>query len=516
MKFKKIISMLSAAMLCTSMLAAMKTDIKAEGSAQPIVGGTFVFETYIALRPGAIVPEKSFSSYEFARKGYMSANYTDLSGTMSFSGGAFNSESQIYSSVTDVSQKLSISKPESGKDIISLYDPMTSYARSEVTADLSKMTFKETGLYDFRLDQTNGDYAGAQASKTLEVNVVYDQDENGNIKKDSNGKYLLKIQSYTLYGVDMSGNPDKTHKETGFTYYYRTNSLTINSSVTGNQASHDEYFKYDVTIKKSKNAKYPVSLTGAEATTTPNGLSTSTYTNPASISSTADSDVASGTFYLKYGQSIVIQNVEIDAAYTVTADKTTLDAEKYTVTGSVTGDIANGSSTAISTGTYTGTKDSKTSTLVLGAEHAATFNLIDSTSYSGYWDADNGALFFSKQDSSGNVLSLVYNISDSGKTLTLAPASCHITGTYNSETILAALPETMSNADATITNLVSLDASYQMADTDMTGDTSLTFTNDKTGTLPTGVILNTAPYVAVVLAGFAGLILFAKKRREEE
>ena len=46
------------------------------------------------------------------------------------------------------------------------------------------------------------------------------------------------------------------------------------------------------------------------------------------------------------------------------------------------------------------------------------------------------------------------------------------------------------------------------------GDNVVTFTNDKQGTVPTGILLETAPYLilgAVVVAGL--VVLFATRRR---
>jgi hypothetical protein len=65
------------------------------------------------------------------------------------------------------------------------------------------------------------------------------------------------------------------------------------------------------------------------------------------------------------------------------------------------------------------------------------------------------------------------------------------------------------------TTITSNTTNYLVEDTYLASDTTVKFTNTKTGVIPTGVILNTAPYVAIVLAGFFGIILFVKKKREE-
>ena len=42
------------------------------------------------------------------------------------------------------------------------------------------------------------------------------------------------------------------------------------------------------------------------------------------------------------------------------------------------------------------------------------------------------------------------------------------------------------------------------------------FTNSKSGVIPTGILLETAPYVAVVLAGGGTAFLVSRKKKESE
>lgn len=60
---------------------------------------------------------------------------------------------------------------------------------------------------------------------------------------------------------------------------------------------------------------------------------------------------------------------------------------------------------------------------------------------------------------------------------------------------------------------MSIDAT-QPEETAITGDNVVTFTNTKNGTVPTGILLETAPYLilgAVVVVGL--VVLFATRRR---
>ena len=59
------------------------------------------------------------------------------------------------------------------------------------------------------------------------------------------------------------------------------------------------------------------------------------------------------------------------------------------------------------------------------------------------------------------------------------------------------------------------DSLYTVHDTYLAANTTIGFTGYKDGTIPTGVILTVAPYAVLLAAGFFGLIIFMKKRKEE-
>ena len=50
----------------------------------------------------------------------------------------------------------------------------------------------------------------------------------------------------------------------------------------------------------------------------------------------------------------------------------------------------------------------------------------------------------------------------------------------------------------------------------LTADATVTVNNDKGGIIPTGVIIQVAPYATVALAGFAGLIVLARRKKSKE
>ena len=74
-----------------------------------------------------------------------------------------------------------------------------------------------------------------------------------------------------------------------------------------------------------------------------------------------------------------------------------------------------------------------------------------------------------------------------------------------------------ATAIGTTTDIKSLKTSeYSITDSYLNSDTIVDFKIYKQGTIPTGIILNVAPYAAVLLAGAFGLIIFVMKKRDHE
>ena len=47
------------------------------------------------------------------------------------------------------------------------------------------------------------------------------------------------------------------------------------------------------------------------------------------------------------------------------------------------------------------------------------------------------------------------------------------------------------------------------------GETTVAFTNTKTGTTPTGVLITTLPYVLLIIAAVAGALVFVKFKNQK-
>ena len=86
--------------------------------------------------------------------------------------------------------------------------------------------------------------------------------------------------------------------------------------------------------------------------------------------------------------------------------------------------------------------------------------------------------------------------------------TAEITGdTINGKTgetqVAAAVTKTGANSEAVV------------ADTDLTADTTVAFTNTREGTIPTGVLTSVLPGALVIVAGAAGMFFVMKKKSEE-
>lgn len=128
-------------------------------------------------------------------------------------------------------------------------------SKAKVVADLSKLTFKEPGVYQFSI------HGFFTTSKDLERDTVYYLTDNEYdyltvYVSDNNGK--LEISSYIL-GDDVKS----------FEYYGKlaTNKLTIQKIVKGNQGS--VFQKFNVTVKvKNAIPNFTYNLKGVYTLTT--------------------------------------------------------------------------------------------------------------------------------------------------------------------------------------------------------------------------------------------------------
>lgn len=243
--------------------------------------------------------------------------------------------------------------------LVKNYDSATEkYAKKTATLDFSACNFTEPGIYRYIITESGTNQAVSNDKDATRVVDVYVNDAS-----DAEGKKLT-IAGYVLHSSESditagdslgSDGTDPEGKSQGFTNEYDTSDLTFKKEVSGNQASHDKYFEFTVTITKAEpGTVYDVNLSNADTTSKSNAA---TITENAGKTNTDKLTVGTdGTvtqkFYLQHGQEITIQGIAKASHYSVTEK-----AEDYKSTEAGVADY-----TAPANGTI-GSADLKTSYL---------------------------------------------------------------------------------------------------------------------------------------------------------
>lgn len=289
-------------------------------------------------------------------------------------------------------------------------DTTQKYATKEMTVDFSGISFTAPGIYRYIITETASTASGitndAVSTRTLDVYVQYKNTaESGQDPVYSNTE--LEVSHYVLHEGLEDPAAQGEEKSDGFTNTYTTYDLTLAKTVTGNQGDRDKFFKFTVTISNAvPGTVYDVTIPTTDAPTQ-NDLEQGDSIDNVNLDKltvgSAQAPETTGsvtaTYYIKHNQSIVIQGLTSDTAYTIT--ETDYSTDGYTTTFAI----------------------------------------------------DSGSAVTSNATPSEN--------------------------------------NTMNSSDHTVT-----------------------FTNTKNGTVPTGILLETAPYLilgAVVVAGL--VVLFATRRR---
>lgn len=187
------------------------------------------------------------------------------------------------------------------------------YAKKVVTVDFSGVDFNAPGIYRYVITEQASSNDGisndATNTRTLDVVVSYSNEET----------QTLAVTNYILYpGTKMDAvNVGVDAKDDGFTNSYTTYDLTLTKEVTGNQGDRDKYFKFTVSISGATlGTVYTVDVTtDADAQPSVDG---ETKTNPAELTATNGS--VSADYYLKDGQSIVIEGLTAATKFAITED----------------------------------------------------------------------------------------------------------------------------------------------------------------------------------------------------
>ena len=205
------------------------------------------------------------------------------------------------------------------------------YATKSVTVDFTGVKYNTPGIYRYKITETESTAPGitddSELVRTLDVYVKY-SDETAQ---------TLTVDNYVLYEgtpttddqfaqAGYAGQAATDTKSDGYVNEYTTYDLTLEKKVTGNQGDRDKYFEFTVNISGAVNGTvYTVDLSGADERPTVDGMQ---QTNSSKLTATGGSVTAK--YYLRHGQSIKIQGLTSNTAYTIT--ETDYSTDGYTTT----------------------------------------------------------------------------------------------------------------------------------------------------------------------------------------
>lgn len=340
---KRTIAKTGATMLTMAMLLN-GTTVLAEGlNYGPQIGGTktTTIDKYLVMDQQANVPNVSFTykvtagkakAYDAAKKNVQILAGVDAD-KVTMAGVGTDAANTIKYAPGDATV-------QDANALVKNYDKATEkYAKKTATLDFSKCNFTEPGIYRYIITESGTNQAVTNdEDATRVVDVYVNDDSSADGKKLTIAGYVLHSNESDIKAGDDLGstnaNPDG--KSQGFTNEYDTSDLTFKKEVSGNQASHDKYFKFTVTIKDAvPGTVYNVNRLNADKTSKSNAATITENagkTNPDKFTVGTDGTVTQ-EFYLQHGQEITIQGIAKDSKYSVTENK-----EDYKSTAAVVAD----------------------------------------------------------------------------------------------------------------------------------------------------------------------------------
>ena len=188
--------------------------------------------------------------------------------------------------------------------------------------------------------------------------------EDDSVKDD----LKLKIAGYVLHS-STEDVPDATlggaTKSQGFSGDYDSSDITFKKEVTGNQASHNKYFKFTVAITGAvPGTVYDVDLTKADTQVQDNAATADDNKNKTNVTriTVGEDGTATQDFYLQHGQEIRIEGISKDTSYAITEN-----AEEYKSTAAgVSGYTGNTDGTIASTDVKTSYLNTKNGVIPTG------------------------------------------------------------------------------------------------------------------------------------------------------
>jgi len=339
------------------------------------------------------------------------------------------------------------------------------YVTKQVNLDFSNVNFGNPGVYRYLLTETSNSKL-YPASGALYVDVYVNRMSKVSTDPLYSSLYVQAVITHKTTdsepATDMTASTNAMTNKTNYlltTCTMKPVSLTVKYYSLGNQASRTSDFKYRLTLSNVTPGaviNYVRSNTSSDTVNAQKITGTFTVSSEAASAGTATFD-----FTLEDHEAISFTNMPQDPSYTVSLIDTSVTGVGFTqATKFENYQLANAASTA-------------------------TNAIIDSTDTTKTIATDKADTATSESVSSGSGEDTVYSAGTTIKT----------TGTLATD---------ISTSYSSVT------------DTKLTKDTTVVFSVYKNGSIPTGVIVNVAPYAVVVLAGFFGIIVFALKRRNKD
>ena len=222
------------------------------------------------------------------------------------------------------------------------------YIEKTLSIDLSGVTFHAPGIYRYVVTEQSSDdpriVPDANSNRYIDVYVFQ-------IAEDTFAPCAAIVRS-DAGTTDAEGNVSSAVKSTGFTnrYQFLTHSLTLSKTVSGNQASNNQYFKFTVTLTggdQTADGANRVLVSGTFDKQPAENMATEYSAVEMAQANNTDIHSEDGTYYvtlselragkdiyLHAGQEIVLSGIPHGAGYQIT------EAQEggYTASATVTGD----------------------------------------------------------------------------------------------------------------------------------------------------------------------------------
>lgn len=350
--FSKLFGVMTAALMTLTMAAPVSA-----ANYTAVAGGSVTMEKYLVIDSQASIPAAEFNfsiaagtaveATADAQKVWAGLNPEavkigdaagEADGKVAFAAGAATTAGTATDGIAnDVNKK---------------------YAEKDFFVDFSAVSFPEPGVYRYILTEAavSAPFSGDPVNtRTIDAYVV-----------DNNGS--LEVSGYTCYSGTVTTAPPVDGqtgltKSNKFVNSWDSNDLTFGKTVSGNQASHDQYFAIKVTLAGVGTGD-TINVDMSAAETAPIANSATSYTAAVMgeanniTTLTADADGAiEHTFYLKHGQNVTLKGIPAGATYKV---EETDPAAGYTKSGEVS------TATALSADATVTVNNARTGTIPTG------------------------------------------------------------------------------------------------------------------------------------------------------